>query len=736
MANYLRKYLIRFLVPAFVVTIILILIASFALNFFFKASKNKIEQEFRECFNRKISIQSIKYFPPNFITLKNAAVFKSAVPKENKLASFEKIKLKFSLSEFITKKKITVTDIYLNNPRLNYSECIRFLRENISQIITFINSLPEDQAVNLVVKKGLLILPREDKLITHIVIDTVFKLKGKSVSSFGTLHLDSFPLKAGGNLKPFSDSGGLRYNFEGSFSLPGVQQGLGLNSAEIQPLKTDLQFCKEGIPEADNLLSAHPFVSVRKKNPDQVKSLFLPGFTIENLEFQNGNASLRLWGVWKENVLALNGFLSPGRFSESQPGLKTGFNLRNRFRLLLYKWRVIPQIIGKSASIANIFDINCLIRTNFPSIQIENLSFSLNNIPFCLKGDILVLDPVSINLSFSSYPGQVKDTRSSNPKAIDLKVEGSLCEGKFNGKVKFACLRKTATKLSLQKVETSLKNLTFSFAKEKDLKMCFDQADLFYTAGSNLHKIFFKDFKAFFNLKDKRFKFVKFDSGIYDGFLQGQGRIDSETWPFKYVFDFQVRDISADKLESLVIYFSKVYGSFSSNIHYTNYPRQNLEGEMIIHGGYLNDFAFFKWLAQFFRIPALRKIDFDRLSSDFLVNDEIAGLNKISLRSKNVNMGGYFKLYENDLVSSKLSLGLSRELLETSPKFKSLLRLLDKDSSSLNFDFQLSGLFQVMNFKWLESDFKRKLQDSIPGFIERGIERKMENSINSISEEE
>ena len=95
-------------------------------------------------------------------------------------------------------------------------------------------------------------------------------------------------------------------------------------------------------------------------------------------------------------------------------------------------------------------------------------------------------------------------------------------------------------------------------------------------------------------------------------------------------------------------------------------------------------------------------------------------------------MQGYYRLFVNDLVSSKLSLGLSRRILETSPKFKSLLKLLGKEFSALDFNFQLSGSYNELNFKWLDSDFKEKLKERIPDFMERGIERKIKAITESV----
>ena len=43
-----------------------------------------------------------------------------------------------------------------------------------------------------------------------------------------------------------------------------------------------------------------------------------------------------------------------------------------------------------------------------------------------------------------------------------------------------------------------------------------------------------------------------------------------------------------------------------------------------------------------------------------------------------------------------------------------------------------TGLLEKMNFKWLDSYFKQRLKAYIPNFIERGIEKKVENAIQSI----
>ena len=105
----------------------------------------------------------------------------------------------------------------------------------------------------------------------------------------------------------------------------------------------------------------------------------------------------------------------------------------------------------------------------------------------------------------------------------------------------------------------------------------------------------------------------------------------------------------------------------------------------------------------------------------------------MSLDSQDVDLNGYFKLGLNDFVSSKMSLALTKPLLAESPKFTRLLKLVSPDFDALTFKFQLSGILDRMNFKWLRSDLKRELQERIPNFIERKIERDVQAAIEDVS---
>jgi len=194
-------------------------------------------------------------------------------------------------------------------------------------------------------------------------------------------------------------------------------------------------------------------------------------------------------------------------------------------------------------------------------------------------------------------------------------------------------------------------------------------------------------------------------------------------------------DVDTDALEELAIHFAKFNGRMSSRMDFTNTPRLDLSGNLDIYDGQMTDLAFFDWLGDSFRLPDLKAIDFARATAKFSINGEHIRLRDIRLETGDVRIGGYFDVDDKNLVSSRLSLALSQELLRKSPKFRPILKIFEGDTSHLGFDFRLSGNMGTMNFQWLPSEVKRKIQSRIPDFIERKIERSVDEIIEDDPEE-
>ncbi|MFH1457695.1 MAG: hypothetical protein ABIG31_00810 [Candidatus Omnitrophota bacterium] len=676
MASYLRRFLTS-LKRLLLIGLILTALSTVICNFIFAPGKQALTQATRGYLTQELSVSRPFYLPPHFIILRNLAFAEAKHPEENQILKAPLILIRFSLKEFFVNKRLVISHITCYRLKGDSVKLAKFVSDNFSAIIDFLRSLPWKD-IRFSLKGGCLDLVEEAGIPSFLAVHCDFKIQGESLSAQGYIRKD---------------------------------RGIG-RKARGAPLQYSLQ----------GMLSGE-------------------GLVFNKVRFERENFRSQFWGNTDGKNLQLNGFAFANTlFKETY----TSESAWNKIVHLVKKIELFKRKPKKSAELtklpkANFYllDLDCRLRADFPKVRLEHMSFSLNNIPFSLKGDISLDTPLGLDLAISSYLGNLKDAKKENFKKIDLKITGILKGGLLSGNVllNFDFLKKGKDAMPLEQLQGKFKGLSLSFDKYPLLELNVKDSDLFCKTDTNEYRVALRDFHALVNFRNKRLKLAKFKALLYDGFLYGQGRIDTQNFFPKITGVVRVRDVSAQKLDGLLIHFSKVFGNLSSTMVFRNDPDLDLRGRVSVQKGYLNNFEFFKWLAQLFNIPRLKRIDFDKASSHFSVNKKGAGLQRINLKSQDVGLKGYFGLGQHDLVSSQLALTFTRGLLELSPKFTPLLRLVGKDLAAFCFEFQLSGILHKMNFRWLQSDFKNRLQNAIPNFIERRIDKNIEEATKAISVE-
>jgi hypothetical protein len=675
MASYLHRFLTSLKWPLRLF-IILILFFTAICNIFFASRKLAITQAAGKYFTQKITLSQLFYLPPHFIIIRNVSFTETKGPEKEVLLEVPVILARFSLKELILNRRLTIVNMDALNPSGDSVRLSRFIIENFSQIIEFIRNLPW-QDIKFSIKGAEFTLPGAPQIQSSLAAQCELQIRGESIRSKGFLRKDR-------GVKKRVKGEPLLYSFQGML------------------IGQDLVFSK--------------------------------------IELGRENFRAQFWGGTDGKKLQLNGFAFANTFFKETYSAQRPFNMVQfikRIQLFRRKPKKSAELLGLPKANFYLLDLDCRLQAELPAIRIERLSFSLNNIPFSLKGNIKLGPRFLLDLMVSSYFGNLKEAKKESLKKIDLKIKGAVERLVFRGEafLNFDFLKKVEDSTPLEQLQADFKEVVLSFDKYPLLKWAFKDGNLFCGTDTHEYRVALSDFDSSVNCKGGRFKLVKFKSLFYDGLLYGQGRIDLERMFPKITATVRTRDVSANKLEGLLVHFSKVFGKLTSIMYFRNDPQLNLRGRVNVQNGYLNNFEFFKWLADFFDIPTLRKVDFHKASSRFFVNAKGAGLLGMNLESLDVNLNGSFGLGQNDLVSSKLSLTFSRALLQSSPKFTPLLRLLDKDLTSLCFDFQLSGILHKMNFYWLQSDFKKRLQQAIPSFIERRIDKNIEEAIHVISVE-
>ncbi len=461
------------------------------------------------------------------------------------------------------------------------------------------------------------------------------------------------------------------------------------------------------------------------------------GVVIDNVIFKRINCYAKFWGGIDNSTLRLNGFAFFGMLSGY-----LGSDTRGKSGFMDKAKEVFSRLKGKGSGVIwlssfgrlNMFGLDCAIKFSPTDIKLEKLSFDVNNTPVFIKGGISFMEKSLLNLKVTFYKNQTDINTAENPNKSEFDLVGDLQEGAFSGKLKFVYPRQINNKTLYEKAEARLEKLSIYQNKDKYTQILFDQGDFEYSYAAALYKIPLNKFKGLISYKDRKFQ-LTFASLLYGGFVNGQGVFDTSGQPFKGSIDLSGKDVDSNALSSLVPFLSSFSGKLDGSAYARNYPEFTLGGDAVINKGIVENLKFLEWLEDFFGMGGFKKMDFDKLSAGFLITDKTSEFKTISLDSEKLGLDGSFASYRTGLVSGKFFLSISQELLKDSAKFKPLLGILGKDVPVIDFDFQLSGMQGAMNFKWLESDFKSRLKDLLPGFVERGIERKVEEAIKDISGE-
>ena len=388
-----------------------------------------------------------------------------------------------------------------------------------------------------------------------------------------------------------------------------------------------------------------------------------------------------------------------------------------------------------------ILDIDSLVKFGYPLTEIEKLDFTLNNNPVRIKASLGLASPYNSTLEAScAFRGLRNNGNTGTLKNLSLAASFYLKDDKYlfiNGTAGIDLPDWRKQTIPLQSARLRLTDMTVPLDKIMPLRE-FNAAGLELLCrtdgGSCLTKL--DGLNVTLRRAEKNAWLAEYSSDFHKGWMEGTARIGWKN-DFPVITAFaSIKDAEVNELREIVPQFSRIHGKFFGNMMFLNYPRLLFKGGMNIHNGRLEDFSFFKWLAELFALPGLNKIPFRAADADFLVDKDGAGLVRMRLDSDNVGLNGNYRLERaGNMVSSRISLTFPRSLLEESPKFTPLLKLLDKDLSDLKFNFQLSGKMDDTNFQWLQSDFKDQLQKAIPDFAEAGFEEKLQKIIESISKQ-
>ena len=480
-----------------------------------------------------------------------------------------------------------------------------------------------------------------------------------------------------------------------TFSIKGARLYSTRNDGHVSSIKIDSFIKLTG----NNLFAS----GVVEKNKYTLTGVLMPNaLEVEKFELTNGNLHCGLWG-WVGSTTELKGFIFV-----NNPDM-------NLFML----------------------DIDTKIKFDLPLVKVENLSFTINNNPVKLSGKMFLSKPFSCDLTLSSNFRGMENNPDSPLKNINLIASLSSQKDdslRINSIIKINFPEKDIIHEPLEKIQIHLKDLNISYKEPGALNVRAKEINIFLRAPDTLYAIDLKEPHGKINNLANNSRLLRFSSRFYDGTLEGRSQAALNGFKPFINASLNINEADAAKMGDISEHFPEMSGKLSSWIFFNNYPQPVLKGNLLISNGSLDNSDFFKWLGGIFNLPSIKKVAFTSVSSDFIADNSGFDLKNIRLDTDDVKLRGNFKIGENDLVSSKISVTFATMLLQRSQKFTPLLNLLDTKPEFLDFNFQLSGDLHKMNFQWLRSDFKDELQRKIPNFVKRGLEKKAEKMFESIPE--
>ncbi|HQO58905.1 MAG TPA: hypothetical protein PLT76_09335 [Candidatus Omnitrophota bacterium] len=216
------------------------------------------------------------------------------------------------------------------------------------------------------------------------------------------------------------------------------------------------------------------------------------------------------------------------------------------------------------------------------------------------------------------------------------------------------------------------------------------------------------------------------------------GDISSRMW-FKKGSDGDVRSFLSWDFQNLRLEdwrqdwpaLSPLSGQVSGRYFSRLGPQFSMKGKMLVTDGVLSRVRFLEWFSTAFGFNAMKHLRFDTLFLSVVMDPSGIHFDRLNLNSDGVRIRGNLSLSDKNMVSSRISILMEPFYIKQSLELAQVLREKNPETLNYNFEFQLSGPADAVNFQWLPSEVKALIQKRIPDFIERRIERNIDQMIQA-----
>ncbi|HBO97670.1 MAG TPA: hypothetical protein DD648_06600 [Candidatus Omnitrophica bacterium] len=685
----------RFLSWAAIILVLCVLVVSIVFNILLGLNKSRIVNAANTLISDQLDVGYMAYVFPNIVVIKDAVLVPNDDLDPARVVKLPAVTAEFSILEFILRQNVTVQKVKLYSPYIHHGYFSDFLKRNGKQLLDFLLRLPRVD-FRFSVKDTLWDFTVGAGSPDYVQLNFVFWMKKDTIRVQGAARKDKYVHAPKHKTRqPREDPAGVSRGWPpwASLAKGGQRQAAGL------PLEFDFQGVWAG-----------------------------EGLFIDHLSLIRKNVYLKLWGSLFREKLQLNGFAFLDTYPQEEYGTVKPVKQSGRIREYLRKaQKPVPAGHFQDKDLY-LMDMDCLARISPPRVDVERLNFNFNDVPVTLKGRLLFNDLFSADLDIGLDPARSKNFAMKNLNEIRWHLAGA-SDGKVftsDNDIHVSFDKAKNPNFPVTKIDSTLKGLRFLLDQYARPSARLKRGETTIATGGNLHKLFLENAVISLSALKSTLRLLEVKSPFYGGRLAGRFWLTTGRPVPKVDGTVVLNDVDVHQLDELFLDFAKAEGRLFGRVHLTSVPRLSLDGQFDMHNGRLKNFAFFQWLGDTFNLPSLRQVDFRQVSSGFTADLDALKFKGILLSSGNVNISGDFAIDKNGLVASYLSLAFSKKLLDESAKFRPILKIFGEDIPMVVFDFQLAGRQEAMNFQWMPSPHKNMIQERIPNFVERIIERRID----------
>ena len=643
-------------------------------NFFIIMEKDRIIDVVDGYLRNEISFGKIYYIFPNQIIVRKATLKIPRSSPENFLIHVPTIKLTFSPGDSLSEKRIVFTRARFYEPKISSKKALPFLKEELLNLGIILKRLPRgNMAVS--VQKARMDLGQTRRAQRSVEGDLELLMQGDTVGAKGFIR-----------------------------KVNRVKSLMGLRYYKNEKKASPYYYALRGYWKGED-------------------------FTIRQFNVISDSLHVNLQGKWGGKQIRLKGYSFIRDSLNIESWAKEIFSDTKLVALTETPYGM-EQVSNASSSIRHyLLDIDSQLTVTSEKIDIVHLGFVFDGLPIDLSGNIHLSQEPSFDLSMNVERDIAPRAVSPGVNKISVYLGGAFRKQRFETKsqVKIVFNDKAKESLSLNDINASFNELVTDFSRHPLIRIGFKDAQI--SAGNDEDLLALQNFSATLDFSKDRQKLVKFHSRLYDGHLKGNVDVRKKQERTQITTEAILKDVDIHRIGNPLLNFSQMEGRLDSEISFRNYPAMDLKADMTVRDGILRDLRILDWISGYFDMPSLTEVDFERFSSKFLLRNQKIDFQEISLKSADVNFDGYFKLGKNKLVSSEFSVMFARDLMLESRPLKPVLVRIQPDVDPLQFDFELSGKLDSVNFQWSSSDLKEEIEQIIPAFIQRKVEKGIEDAI-------